>query len=254
VGSALDITDLKLAEEALALKNEQLIRINNDLDNFVYAASHDLRSPITNIEALTVLLKEELTEANILNANTEDVLRRVSDSVDRFKRTISDLTEISRLQKNLNDGLREENVNIPEVYGEIILDLNQINRQACSIQTDFQVDQLTFSRKNFRSIVYNLLSNAIKYRAPDRDCSISIETKQEGAHLILRVKDNGLGMNERQQEQLYTMFKRFHNHVDGTGIGLFMVKRIVENAGGKIKVESEAGVGTEFRVYFNANK
>ena len=246
----------KLAErqqDALEHKNNELQKTNLDLDNFIYTASHDLRSPITNIEALMMLLKEELAESDALNTGTEEILQRVSSSVNRLKHTIKDLTEISRLHKDFIENPSAEIINVQEIYDDIMADfVYPTKQQACFMQTDFKVHQLQFSRKNFRSILYNLLSNAIKYQSHERDCIIQVHTRLEEPYVVLRVKDNGLGMNERQQEQLFTMFKRFHDHVEGTGIGLFMVKRIIENAGGKIEVESEEGTGTEVKVYFTA--
>ncbi|WP_062542211.1 PAS domain-containing sensor histidine kinase [Rufibacter tibetensis] len=250
VGSSIDITDLKEAEEALAQKNAQLVQTNNDLDTFVYTASHDLRSPITTIEALIGFLKEELTETACLNADTENIMNRIITSVSRLQRTIQDLTNISRLQNANQKNPKGEPIDVQEVYEDIKADLvSSSNVPLCQIQTDFQVQQLHFSKKNFRSILYNLLSNALKYQSPDRDCTIHIQTRIEDDQLVLQVKDNGLGLNERQQEQLFTMFRRFHDHVEGTGVGLFMVKRIVENNNGRIEVDSEEGKGTEFRVY-----
>jgi PAS domain S-box-containing protein len=233
--------------------NQQLRHTNSDLDNFIYTASHDLRSPIINIEALMGLVKDELAESNCLSGNTEQVLQRVTNSVSRLKRTIQDLTEISQLQKDISENPAEEIINVQEVYAEIREDLGYLSKQkACFIQTDFQAYQLSFSRKNFRSILYNLLSNAVKYQSPERDCIIQLRTRLEGPYVVLTVKDNGLGIHERYQEHLYTMFRRFHDHVEGTGVGLYMVKRIVENAGGKIEIVSQEGAGTEFKVYFKA--
>ncbi|MGV3589678.1 MAG: sensor histidine kinase [Adhaeribacter sp.] len=246
----------KLAErhDALKDKNLELQKINTDLDNFVYTASHDLRSPITNIEGLVRLVKEDLSETSCLSPETESMLERVMSSVNRFKRTIEDLTEVSKLQKESVERLSEEIINVQEVYEDIMADLNYMaDQNEIFIKTDFQVHQLRFSRKNFRSILYNLVSNAIKYQSPDRDCVIEVETRLEEAFVMLKVKDNGLGMDNNHLKRLFTMFQRFHDHVEGTGIGLFMVKRIVENAGGRIKVESEKGTGTEFRVHFPAN-
>ncbi len=247
----------KLAErqqDALEHKNNELQRINLDLDNFIYTASHDLRSPITNIEALMSLLKDELIGSNCLSANTDEVLQRVTASVNRFKRTIADLTEISKLQKDLSESLSNEIINVQEVYEDIMADLvNPANLPVCFIQTDFQVHQLQFSRKNFRSILYNLINNAIKYQSPERDCIIYIYTRLEEPYVVLSVKDNGLGIGEHQLEHLFTMFKRFHDHVEGTGIGLFMVKRIMDNARGRIEVKSQEGTGTEFKLYFKSD-
>ncbi|EJF10963.1 MULTISPECIES: ATP-binding protein [Pontibacter] len=256
-----DLTEQKALQDKLAArqqsalehKNTELQRINLDLDTFVYTASHDLRSPIMNIEALMGILKKELVAVNALNNEIEEIVQHVVDSVDRFKRTIADLTEISRMQKGFSESASDEVINIKEVYDEIMADLNKPDKlKDCFIHTDLQVYQLKFSRKNFRSILYNLISNAIKFQAPDRDCLITLSTRLQGSSVLLSIKDNGLGVNSRQQQQLFTMFKRFHDHVEGTGIGLYMVKRIVENAGGKIEVESEENVGTEFRLYFPA--
>lgn len=240
-------------QSALEHKNTELERINLDLDTFIYTASHDLRSPIMNIEGLMDILKRELEASDALNSTTEEILQHVVDSVNRFKRTIADLTEISRMQKGFSESASSEVINIKEVYDEIMADMNSPARlKDCFIHTDLQVYQLTFSRKNFRSILYNLISNAIKFQSPDRDCLITLSTRLEEPWVVLSMKDNGLGINVRQQTQLFTMFKRFHDHVEGTGIGLYMVKRILENAGGRIEVESEEDAGTEFRLYFPA--
>jgi PAS domain S-box-containing protein len=244
----------KLAErqqEALEHKNEQLQKTNRDLENFIYTASHDLRSPITNIEALMMVLKKRISGSNCLDEGIEEVLDRVTASVARLNRTIIDLTEISRLQQDLEESLSDEIVNVKDVYEDIMADITHAGEAGrCFIQTDFQVHQLQFSKKNFRSILYNLLSNAIKYQSPERECIIRLRTRLEEPYVVLSVKDNGLGISERHQQQLYTMFKRFHDHVEGSGIGLFMVKRIVDNAGGKITVQSEEGRGSAFTVYF----
>ncbi len=244
----------KLAErqqEALEHKNNQLQKTNRDLENFIYTASHDLRSPITHIEALMKVLRKRIAGSNCLNEGIAEVLDRVTASVARLNRTIIDLTEISRLQRDLEESLSDEIVNVKEVYEDVMADMSHAGEaRRCFIQTDFQVHQIRFSKKNFRSILYNLLSNAIKYQSPGRECVIWLSTRLEESCVVLAVKDNGLGISARHREQLYTMFKRFHDHVEGSGIGLFMVKRIIDNAGGKITVESEEGSGSEFKVYF----
>jgi signal transduction histidine kinase len=97
--------------------------------------------------------------------------------------------------------------------------------------------------------MYNLLVNAIKYRSPEKQLQIHIQTRQEGAYTILSVQDNGLGIRADQKDKLFAMFHRIHTHIQGTGIGLYVVKRIVDNNNGKIEVESEVGTGTTFHVY-----
>jgi PAS domain S-box-containing protein len=240
-------------QTALEQKNDELQKTIRDLDNFIYTASHDLRSPITNIEGLMSVLKERLAASHCLHQETEEVLQRVTASIQRLNRTIVDLTEISRLQHDTQENQANEIVNIQAEYEDIMTDMSYLTSlKTCFIQTNFQVYQIRFSRKHFRSVLYNLISNAIKYQSSERDCLIWVNTRLEGSWVVLSVKDNGLGMSPRHQQQLYSMFKRFHDHVEGTGIGLYMVKRIMDNAGGKITVESEEGSGTEFKLYFRA--
>ena len=105
---------------------------------------------------------------------------------------------------------------------------------------------LAFAPKSLRSIVYNLLSNAAKYRHPDRPAEVQLRCRTSAGAVVLEVADNGLGLSERQQSQLFRMFRRLHDHVPGSGIGLYMVKRIVENVGGTVTVHSAPGVGSTF--------
>ena len=105
-----------------------------------------------------------------------------------------------------------------------------------------------FSAKNLRSIVYNLLSNAVKYRAPDRAPDVQLRCQAPPGQLVLEVQDNGLGLTAAQQGELFRMFRRLHTHVDGSGVGLYVVKKMVENAGGTVTVRSQPGVGSTFTV------
>jgi signal transduction histidine kinase len=111
---------------------------------------------------------------------------------------------------------------------------------------------VSFSPANLRSIVYNLLSNAIKYRVPERPSQVQLHAQQTPHAIQLTVQDNGLGMSEVQQRQLFGLFQRLHTHVEGTGVGLYITKRLVENAGGTIAVASQPHVGTTFTVTFSA--
>lgn len=109
--------------------------------------------------------------------------------------------------------------------------------------------EIKFSRANLKSILYNLLTNAIKYKHLERDPEITISCKKSGSYVVISVKDNGLGIHKNHKDKIFTMFKRLHDHVEGSGIGLYLVKRIVDNSGGKIEVNSEVGVGSTFKVY-----
>ncbi len=182
----------------------------------------------------------------------QDSAKLINESVNRFKRTINHLTEVSKLQKEANQ--QAVSISVAQVIGEVALDLEPII-EASSARIEVEVNecpQVEFSQKNFRSIIYNLLSNAIKYRAAERTPVVKVTCQAQADYYVLSVEDNGLGidLSEDKRVKLFAMFKRLHAHVEGSGIGLYMVKRIVDNAGGRIEVESKVGVGSTFRVYF----
>ncbi|MBJ6145550.1 PAS domain-containing protein [Hymenobacter sp. BT559] len=240
--------ELQSANDELGATNLRLTRTNVDLDNFIYTASHDLRAPITNIEGLLQVLQSELPAGQ--TNEVVYILGLMQDSVDRFKRTIEHLTEVSKLQKEHGQGATP--VRLAEVIQNVQLDLVPLIKETgAQVAVDVPAFvTLTFSEKNLRSVVYNLLSNALKYRHPDRVPQVRLLSRTQGHHLVLEVQDNGLGLDLTRDHELFTMFQRYHTHVEGSGIGLYMVKKIVENAGGRIEVESQLGCGSTFFVYF----
>jgi two-component system, sensor histidine kinase and response regulator len=231
----------------LEAKNLELKKTNNDLDNFVYTASHDLKGPIANLEGLISILKGKIKpDAASEEAKLFDLIRI---SIAKFNNTIKDLTEITKVQKDLEAEL--ETVSFQEVADDIKSDIRKLISDArASFQEEYKVPELIYARKNLRSILYNLITNGIKYRSPERQPSISLRTYQEDDFIVLCVQDNGLGLSPNQQSKLFNMFKRLHTHVEGSGIGLYIIKRIIENGGGKIDVESELGKGTTFKILF----
>jgi PAS domain S-box-containing protein len=236
--------------EELASTNLQLTRVNADLDNFIYTASHDLKAPISNIEGLVQALLRQLPAEALAPERVQRTVSLIQGSVDRFRKTIDNLTEVVKLQKENNP--ESVMVNLPEVIREVMLDLAPVIQSSGAVITTEVADttEVRFSAKNLRSVVYNLVSNAIKYRFPDRVPLICIDCQTTATHHVLSVSDNGLGMEAGRISQLFTMFRRFHDHVEGTGIGLYMVKKMVENAGGHIVVESQPEQGSQFLVYF----
>lgn len=247
VGTFTDIHEGKAFAQELEDKNKQLITINTDLDNFIYTASHDLKSPIVNLEGLSITLTKKLTAKFSLDEEQNKILSMISTSINRLKSTISDLTEIAKAQK---EDAQKEIVFVSKVIEEVATDLDKlmVDNQVI-LDKRLEIDQITIAPKNLRSIIYNLLSNAIKYRSQERIPKIAIETKRQDRYMVMQVADNGIGIGENNLQKMFTMFKRFHTHVEGTGIGLYIVKRIVENAGGKIEVESRVDIGTTFKVY-----
>ncbi|GAB3825012.1 hypothetical protein GCM10028895_34120 [Pontibacter rugosus] len=252
---AVEVTELVSARkelsdtnDVLSIKNTELLRINNDLDNFVYTASHDLKSPIANMEGLVMLLHDILQGK--LEPEDMQVLGMVQSAINKLKGTIADLAEITKVQKESKTTV--ESLSFEKKLKDVTADIaGLVQESGAIIRTDFQVKEIMYASKNLRSIIYNLVSNAIKYKSPERRPEVHISTYQEDNYVVLEVQDNGLGIKKEQQHKLFSMFKRLHTHVEGTGIGLYIVKRIIENNDGKIEVESELGKGTTFRVYFS---
>ena len=282
-GTCIDITDRRLAEEAahrlseelaavneeLAASNEelraaneeiqasneelteangQLARVNADLDNFVYTASHDLKAPILNVEGLLKALERQLSG----DLREKEIVRQLYEmlyaSVARFRKTINDLTEVARIGKESQEDIAT--IALADVLAEVRQDLDSPIREAgARIEESLTCPAVRFSRKNLKSILYNLVSNAVKYRSPDRAPHVRVSCDAQAGYYVLIVADNGLGMDMAQEDKIFALFKRLHAHVEGTGIGLYIVKKIVENAGGRIEVESQVGVGSTFRVF-----
>lgn len=242
--------ELSRKNKELEAKNKELSKVNNDLDNFIYTASHDLKAPISNIEGLITALFLEIDD---VNPEFEKIREMTTASIMKFKNTLNDLTEISKIQKENSDDVQIVNFNF--ILEEVKNDIKSIiTKSKATIYQNLDVNEIQFSGKNMRSILYNLISNAIKYCSPDRLPEVTISTSVSGVYTLLTVSDNGLGINPAYKNKLFGMFKRLHDHVEGSGIGLYIVKRIIENNGGKIEVESELNVGTTFKVYFKKVK
>ncbi len=241
--------ELRAANEELGHSNRRLASINADLDTFVYTASHDLKSPILNIEGLLRAMERQTSKQTREEKNVQHIYELLYGSVARFKSTIRDLTEVARASKETP----EDAASIPlaGVLAEVCQDLApQIAEAGARIDEQLDCSPVYFSKKNLKSVLYNLLSNAVKYRSPDRPLHIRITCYELPTHHVLTVADNGLGMDMRHEDKIFALFKRLHNHVEGTGIGLYIVKKMLENAGGGIEVESRVGAGSTFRVYF----
>ena len=196
------------------------------------------------------VLQNNLGPENQQNPKIEVVMNMMHQSIDRFKAAIKDLTEVAKIENSKEEEVSE--VDFQEILEEVMMNIkSQIEEANAAISVDFaKAANIRFARKNLRSIFYNLVSNAIKYRSPERQVEIKISAVPEGEYVVLTVQDNGLGIKETDKPKVFSMFKRLHQHVEGTGVGMSIVKRIIENNGGRIELESEFGEGSTFKVYF----
>jgi signal transduction histidine kinase len=232
--------------QQLRTANARLTRTNADLDTFIYTASHDLKAPITNIEGLVHALRHELAAQPVGQEAVAQLLHLVDESIARFQQTLGDLMEAMRVQQA---DLPWQETDVANLIEGVRLDLAPVlHASQAEVTVEVHCGPVRCSPKDVRSIVYNLLSNALKYHAPGNRPLVQVRAHCADEWFELRVQDNGLGLTPTQQGKLFGLFQRLHPHIVGSGVGLHAIKKLVDNAGGTIAVESAVGEGSTFTV------
>ena len=250
VGANTDVHDLQEVRQKLETNNARLRRTNEDLDNFVYTASHDLKQPIHNMAGIFT----ELTRtANFRDPEAMKLVDYFERALARIFSTIDDLGAIVQVQR-LEQEVPAEPIDLAPLVNEILVGLHdQLTQSAALVECDFATyPVVAFVRPNLNSVFHNLLSNSLRYASPARPPRIRLSSAPDlmTGRPILTVQDNGLGIDlARYGSEMFHLFRRFHSHVDGTGMGLYLVNRIVQNHGGRIEVSSTVDEGTTFRLY-----
>jgi len=250
IGSTQDISKLKQNEIELAQLNEQLIiqakdlaLSNKELENFAYVASHDLQEPLRMISSFLSQIEKKYGE--ILDEKGKKYIFFAVDGAKRMRQIILDLLEFSRVGRQEID---EEEVNIRSIIDDIIdMYKRQIDDKKATITIGNMPNIVTY-KAPIRQVLQNLISNALKYQDEHNAPEIEIQCKKENDFWKFSVKDNGIGIEEEFHEKVFEIFQRLHNKEEfsGTGIGLAIVKKIVEGLGGKINLESKKGIGSIF--------
>jgi PAS domain S-box-containing protein len=245
-GTCTDVHEQHTLREALQVQNEALARTNRELDTFVYAASHDLKQPAQNLSGLFEELK---VTASFHDPEATDMLHMVDQAVSELLSTVQALTEVVQVQRQPLP-LPAEPIQLRPLVEEVIRSVQNLGPTTPSWELDFTaVSAVVLVRANLRSVLYNLLSNAVKYADPTRPAHVCVRTSLTNGVPTLEVQDNGLGIDlTRHGSELFHLFRRFHDHVAGSGVGLYLVQRLVEQVGGRVEVESEVGKGSTFRV------
>ncbi|WP_461491928.1 PAS domain S-box protein [Pontibacter sp. HJ8] len=249
-GSASDMTQYKEAETRRADLTDQLLKQNQNLQQFAYIVSHNLRAPIANILGLTTIYNKHKPESP-MNPRIIDNLFKSARLLDT---TIRDLNDILTLRSEL-DKVREE-VAFDAVLKDILGSLSgELAGIVADIQYDFkEAPRVVAVRSYIHSIMHNLISNAIKYKSPDRKLKLELKTYTIPNYICLSVSDNGLGIDlSKEKEKIFGLYKRFHSHTEGRGLGLHLVKTQAELLGGKVEVDSQVNQGTTFNIYFRYN-
>jgi PAS domain S-box-containing protein len=262
VGASVDIHEQKLREAAsrdaealearvvertrdLLFKNTELAKANQTLDSIVHIAGHDLRSPINNLKALLSIHDHTDNEDE-----KAQLMRYVRESVRRLDGTVGGLLRI--LETNYSTETLVQHLSFADALEVVLADYGEeARRLGVRLLPDFyDCPRLRYNETYLLSILRNLVSNAIKYRSPKRPLQLEITAGRSGECVVLSVRDNGIGMDGTQvRDKLFKPFSRLSADGDGKGLGLHLVKSMVEKNGGYIRVESTPDVGTTFRVY-----
>jgi signal transduction histidine kinase len=236
------INNMMLIEKELILKNKELKDTNKELEQFTYAASHDLQEPLRMVSSYMGLLQKKYDGQ--LDEKAQTYIHFAVDGSKRMKILINDLLNYSRTSIT---AIEYHEVNVADVINEIKKMFQEdLNEPTSGIFFD-ELPVITANSMLMSQLFQNLIGNAIKYKS-EAPPQINIAATKNATHWIFSIKDNGLGIDSKYFEKIFVIFQRLHSNSThkGTGIGLAICKRIVERHGGNIWVESEEGKGSTF--------
>ena len=252
-----DVTERKLADvklrelnKSLKAHTRELVTANKGLEQFSYIVSHNLRSPVANILGLADLLKDNTYPSEV----KEQFLSEIFSNIERLDAVITDLNSI--LQTKVDIKAKKEKIDLNKLVEGIKASIQKlITEEEVDIFCNFKaISTISTVRSYLYSIFYNLIINSIKYRRQEVKPVMQLKTDIKGDFVVITFQDNGLGIDlTAKGDQVFNLYKRFHHHVQGKGMGLFMVKTQVEMLGGKINLESKVNEGTTFTIVLKKN-
>ena len=237
---ARDVTKVKEAEEQLRYQNEELTKINSELDRFVYSASHDLRAPLRSVKGLLNMVKMDEN-----SANTEKYLELIAKSIDKLDGFITDIVHHSR---NSRLEILPKEINFSDVINNSIESL-KFMEDANKVKSSITIDapHKFYSDDSRLSIIFNnIISNAVSYRDKNKESYLKIDVRVLPQKAIIQFSDNGIGVAPEYQQKIFKMFFRASSDSKGSGLGLYIVKAVLDKLNGKIQLNSEVGVGSTF--------
>ncbi|MCH7413132.1 PAS domain S-box protein [Belliella sp. R4-6] len=241
-----NITESKNAEEERTYLIKDLKSQNEELQRFAYIISHNLRAPIVNITSLLELYNNQDSS----DPDNKEIIENLRVATTILNNTLQDLIDVVAIKKNKLPKI--ELVSFDHIINNIERSLSkQIDDAGAEIIKDFtKASCINYIYSHLENFLTNLTTNAIKYRHPDRDLKISISTFTQDEFTVIEFKDNGIGIDlKRYRDRLFGLYQRFHSHVEGKGLGLYLVREQIRAHDGSLQVESEVGIGTTFSIY-----
>jgi len=216
---------------------------NSELERFTYTVSHDLKSPLFTIRGFIGYLEQDALAGN--HERMKSDIQRITDATDKMQRLLNELLELSRVGR-----LRNESVNVPfeELAREAVeLVQGRIMQRGIAVRIHSDLPTVYGDRQRLLEVIQNLVDNAAKFMGDQKEPRIEIgQEGEEHGRPILYVQDNGIGISPEHYDRVFGLFNKLDVKTDGTGIGLALVKRIIEVHGGRIWVQSEPGTGSTF--------
>jgi len=238
---------LRFQSSQLEIANEELGRSNRELQDFASVASHDLQEPLRKIQAFG----DRLATTSHLEPDTQVYLDRMLDAASRMRILIEDLLTYSRVTTKAKPFRR---VSLKRIVQEVLSDMEIRIEETGAVVTVGRLPSIEADATQIRQLFQNLISNAVKFHKTDVKPSIKIHSKIDRSDIqdmvAITVEDNGIGFDQKYTDRIFTIFQRLHgrNEYEGTGIGLAVVRKIVERHGGTVVAESEIGKGSRFIV------
>ena len=244
----LEISERKRAEEALALQAEDLARSNAELEQFAYAASHDLQEPLRMVTSYVRILQDDYKGK--LSEDADRFIGYAVEGATRMKALIDDLLAFSRVGTETESHTQSDCNHILE---QVLGDLDATIVDTGAVITNEHLPLVKGNPTQVAQLLQNLISNGMKFRG-EKPPQVHISVESNAGEWVFSVRDNGIGISPHQFDRIFLMFQRLHHRSEypGTGIGLALCHKIVQRHGGRIWVESELGLGSTF--YFTIKK
>tara|TARA_B110000285_G_scaffold36646_1_gene39658 strand:+ start:1316 stop:3799 length:2484 start_codon:yes stop_codon:yes gene_type:complete len=241
IGIHLDVTAMRNLTSKAEELNIDLFASNEELAHYAHIVSHELKTPLRTISICVNWLLEDLEDH--LTKDTRAYIESIEESIKDMDKQITSTLQFSEIRTS---NIKEGPFVLQDTVDTIISNINKEADDGFKIIINTPLPNININQIKAKQIFENLLENAYKYRDLDKKCVVQIDWKEDNKFFVFSIKDNGIGIEDKHKDLVFEAYKKLNNRADSSGLGLFIVKKIITFAGGDIWVESKVGVGTTF--------